>query len=206
MQGESLSEILKVAAPLGGGVALALFIVAVVAFLGRRAIELRSDVVKRARPEDLQRVLGDELARLDIHAENLTKEQRYDLAVRMLEQRAARQTHIFAGALVVAVLSAVIALAGIFVERKPAPGNGQGSGDAAGRAAPGKGRGASEATEAGKAGRNSGDSAEPCAGPKVGALKAGEDAEVGVGVGAPCPSVGTIEATGRAKVDVGSAQ
>jgi hypothetical protein len=206
MQEDSFVGILKAAAPFGGGIALLLVIVAAASWVGRRALELRSEALKRARTADIPQLLGDEIdkLKLKLRTEDLSQKQRYDLVVRILDQRAARQKQLFIGALVVASLATVIALVGIIAER-PQENPISGAATPLSNLAQG-GLAPSAATPVAINAPTSPPTSVPCAGARVGDLKANDSARVNVGTGTPCPSVERLEAAGSAKIDVGSAK
>lgn len=96
----------------GTPIALVAFIVAIAAYAYRSSLVERRKLIETAPEADRARLLDSELRGVD--AEKLTREQRYQLAVRMLEHRAARfrTTAILGAAAAVLLAGVVLALPG----------------------------------------------------------------------------------------------
>ena len=94
----------------GTPIALIAFIVAVGAYVYRSSLLSRRKLLEAAPPDDRARLLEATIRDFSqIQTENLTRDQRYQLALRLIEERAARFRTM---ALVGVVLSAFLAASG----------------------------------------------------------------------------------------------
>lgn len=110
-----LPTLIDSAAPLGGGIAVVMVVLAIIGRLLRDRSRERRDAIARADPQALPKIVGDELDKLGLSAEGLTREQRFSLVSETLAQRERRSQRLLAISVVVAALLAVVTIVGVLV-------------------------------------------------------------------------------------------
>lgn len=110
------AQLLRAAAPLGGGVAIVIAALAAVVQINRSRYRAQIEAIRRASPDAIPTLLGDEVDKLGLSTIRLTKQQQYDLVLRALEQRENRNKRLFHLALVVTSCLSLLALIGFAVQ------------------------------------------------------------------------------------------
>ncbi len=107
------TEVLGAAAPLGGGVVVVTFALALVGWVLRQRYRTRLAALKRAKPGDIPAMVGDELDKLKISAQPLDPEQQFTLVKEALRQRERRSQRLMLLSVLVSLLLSTIAVVGI---------------------------------------------------------------------------------------------
>ena len=109
-------SILRSAAPLGAGIALVCFAIAIIAGLIRDRYRVRLRAVEHAPPEARADLIGSETHALGLSAKDLSEERRFRLIKEVLRQRADKTKHLFRFAILVACVLTLVAILGLFHE------------------------------------------------------------------------------------------
>lgn len=115
---DTATEILKDAAPYGGGVALAALAIAFGARVYLAQVKARLETIKSAPESARADLVGSETASLGLTADGLDPAQRFLLVQQVLNQRSERTRLIFLLAMVVSLALAGLALASILLPPK----------------------------------------------------------------------------------------
>lgn len=114
-----LAEVLRAAAPFGGGVALVALLFTLIAWTLRQQYKFRSAALSRAQAEDVPRLVGDEIDKLKLSADKLSAKQQFVLVRKVLGQRERRHQRIMVFSVISLFLLALLALIGIMQPRQP---------------------------------------------------------------------------------------
>src|SRR5438874_13587605 len=101
-------------------IALAAFALGVALTALRAYLKRRADLIKLAPPNDRARLIDEAVSDYGIRAENLTREQRYQLVLKAIEDRASRFRTSAVVLIAIALLFTVIILVAISARTKPA--------------------------------------------------------------------------------------
>ena len=112
------ADLLRAAAPLGGGVAIVVSLLAALVGVVRSRYRAQIEAIRRAPPEAIPKLLGDEVDKMGLSVARLTKDQQYALALRALEQRETRSKRLFQFSLVAAIAFVLLALAGFLAQAR----------------------------------------------------------------------------------------
>jgi hypothetical protein len=118
-QTPSLFETISHVAPiLGAGLTFLLIIFAIAAYVYKTLYHSRVEAIKRANPEDLPSMVGDEIDKLGINAAGLGKKDQYDLVKKVLDQREQNSRRKFRYLLVISGLIFIVAILSIMLDSK----------------------------------------------------------------------------------------
>lgn len=107
------ANILRSAVPFGGGVAVLALLIAGGAWVFRAQSRHRLEALKRANPQDVPRIIGDELDQFNLPTDKITGDQQFKLASDTLAQREARSQRTAALAIILAIFCTIVVLVGI---------------------------------------------------------------------------------------------
>lgn len=103
---------------ISSGLGLAAFIITAAVWIYKHNVEERGNLIKTARPEDRAQLVQDALEFLHIETADLTKEQKYHIALEQIKNRSNRFRLGLIFATIVAILASTISLAAILSEIK----------------------------------------------------------------------------------------
>lgn len=114
-----IKQLLEYAPILGAGLTFLLVTFAIASYIFKSWYHGRLEAIKRAAPEDLPSIVGDEIDKLGLKAEGLSRKDTFELVKTALDQRENRSKRSFYAFLLISLFVFILALIGIMQDPIP---------------------------------------------------------------------------------------